>query len=203
MQSSLCGLGSWSCRPTGASRTSTPSSLRALAHPLRLDLLGQLRVHGPATASGLARRLGESSGLTSYHLRQLADAGLIEDDPDRGNGRERWWRAAHDASRLEEEQLTDPDDRAAAGAYKHLVADAHHRAAQRYLAEEPTWDPEWRASATLSDVVLHVTPDELTEVVDDLLAVLEPHRARAGHGPVGAEERVVLVLHALPQRGDT
>lgn len=179
------------------------ASLRALAHPLRLELLGQLRVHGPATASELARRLGESSGLTSYHLRQLADAGLIEDDPERGNGRERWWRAAHESSRLEDAALTEPDEQAAAGAYKELVVEAHHRFAQRYLAEERTWDPEWRNAATLSDVLLHVTPDELSEVVDALLDVLEPYRARAGRDPVGAEERVVLVLHALPQRGDT
>ncbi len=56
-------------------------SLRGLAHPLRMRLLDALRVHGPATASGLAERLGESSGATSYHLRQLAEHGFVEDAP--------------------------------------------------------------------------------------------------------------------------
>lgn len=56
-------------------------SLRGLAHPLRIRLLGDLRLHGPATASQLAERLGESSGATSYHLRQLAAYGFVEDAP--------------------------------------------------------------------------------------------------------------------------
>src|SRR5688500_20312710 len=54
-------------------------ALRALAHPLRNRLLGQLRLHGPATASQLGRTVGESSGATSYHLRQLAAYGFVED----------------------------------------------------------------------------------------------------------------------------
>ena len=61
-----------------------PAALRALAHPLRGKLLAALRIDGPATASMLARRYGESSGATSYHLRQLARYGFIEDDASRG-----------------------------------------------------------------------------------------------------------------------
>ena len=57
-----------------------PRSLKALAHPLRLELLELLRFEGPSTASALARRVGESSGATSYHLRQLARHGYIEED---------------------------------------------------------------------------------------------------------------------------
>lgn len=64
-------------------------SLRGLAHPLRMRLLDALRFGGPATASQLAAKLGESSGATSYHLRQLAAHGFIEDAPSAaraGNG---------------------------------------------------------------------------------------------------------------------
>ena len=61
-------------------------TLRGLAHPLRLRLLNTLREFGPATASGLADRLGESSGATSYHLRQLATYGFVEDAPDARQG---------------------------------------------------------------------------------------------------------------------
>ena len=63
--------------------------LRAMAHPLRLRLYGSLVKDGPATASELARRLDESSGATSYHLRMLAKYGFIEDDRERNRGRER------------------------------------------------------------------------------------------------------------------
>ena len=100
-------------------RTSDPPShrrhqLQVLAHPLRTRLLGALRLHGPATSTALAARLGTNSGATSYHLRQLAEAGLIEDDPERSNGRDRWWRAAHDATSWTSADFEDdPDARAA------------------------------------------------------------------------------------------
>src|SRR6266540_1994464 len=76
-------------------RITDVGSLKAVAHPLRLRLLGSLRIEGPATATDLARKLGESSGATSYHLRQLAKYGFIEDDPEQPNARDRRWRAAH------------------------------------------------------------------------------------------------------------
>ena len=69
-------------------RKATRAEARALAHPVRLRLIELLR-EGSSTASRLGRELGESSGSTSYHLRALARAGLIEDDPDGGRGRER------------------------------------------------------------------------------------------------------------------
>lgn len=72
-----------------------PRALKAVAHPLRVRLLGELRTNGPATATELAGRLGESSGATSYHLRQLARYGFVEADPDRRDRRERRWRAIH------------------------------------------------------------------------------------------------------------
>src|SRR3712207_131533 len=69
-------------------------SLRAVAHPVRNKLLALLRYEGPATASQLGRRLDESSGSTSYHLRQLARYGFVEEDPEQPNRRDRRWRAA-------------------------------------------------------------------------------------------------------------
>ena len=67
--------------------------IRTLAHPLRSRLLGALRVDGPATATTLAQALDTNTGATSYHLRQLAEVGLVAEDVDRGTGRQRWWRA--------------------------------------------------------------------------------------------------------------
>src|SRR6478735_11898073 len=68
--------------------------LKALAHPLRVRLLGLLRTYGPSTATALARRVDQSSGVTSYHLRQLESSGFVVEDTERGNRRERWWKAA-------------------------------------------------------------------------------------------------------------
>ena len=78
--------------------TPDASGLKALGHPVRLRMLGLLRIEGPATATTLATRLGLNTGATSYHLRQLAQHGFIVEDAERGNARDRWWRAAHQST---------------------------------------------------------------------------------------------------------
>ena len=62
-----------------------------MSHPLRREMLRHLGEHGTASSTTLAEALGESTGTTSYHLRVLADAGVIEEVPGQTNGRERWW----------------------------------------------------------------------------------------------------------------
>jgi len=69
-----------------------PRALRAYAHPVRGKLVGLLRRRGPLTATQAAELLGESSGTTSFHLRQLAKYGLAEEAPG-GRGREKPWQA--------------------------------------------------------------------------------------------------------------
>ena len=76
---------------------------KAMTHPLRMRLIGELRRNGPATASELGRALGESSGSTSYHLRQLERYGFVADDDVQPSGRERRWRALHTQTSLPEE----------------------------------------------------------------------------------------------------
>ncbi|MFI1916074.1 ArsR/SmtB family transcription factor [Nocardia sp. NPDC020380] len=73
-------------------RITDVAALRLLAHPLRRRIEEHLRA-GPVTATTLAQALGESTGLTSYHLRQLAKHGFIEEVPELATGKERWWRA--------------------------------------------------------------------------------------------------------------
>src|SRR3954467_13851534 len=133
-------------------RVMDAAGLRAMAHPLRIRLLGLLRSDGPATATGLAARVGESSGTTSYHLRQLAGAGFVAEDSERGNARERWWKAAQDSTRLEAEPwLDDPSVRPALDAYMGGIAASYAARAQDYLATVDSWPKRWRAAATLSD----------------------------------------------------
>src|SRR5579863_3205199 len=68
-------------------------AMRALAHPRRLRIWQSLDLNGPATSAMLAGQLGLNTGATSYHLRELASHGFVEEVPDRARGRERWWRA--------------------------------------------------------------------------------------------------------------
>src|SRR5512145_2163235 len=92
------------------------AALRVLAHPLRTRLLGLLRIDGPATATVLARALDTNTGATSYHLRKLAEVGLVLEE-EGGAGRERWWRAAHDFTTLSPRDLEGDADAEAAFAW--------------------------------------------------------------------------------------
>ncbi|RKE22812.1 helix-turn-helix domain-containing protein [Streptomyces sp. TLI_171] len=79
--------------PPPAIRLTDPRALRAYAHPTRMALVGLLRREGPLTATRAAELLGtESVASCSFHLRQLAKYGLVE-EAGGGHGREKPWRA--------------------------------------------------------------------------------------------------------------
>ncbi len=106
---------------------SDPRVLRALAHPLRNALLGLLRSEGPSTASKLGQRLGESSGSTSYHLRQLAALGFVEEVPG-GTARERYWQARHRNTRWQTDDVLDrPGGREVVEEFTHLALAVQRR----------------------------------------------------------------------------
>ena len=70
---------------------SDPRALRALTHPTRLALIEALGLHGPLTATEAAEHVGESPSSCSFHLRQLARYGFVE-EAGGGTGRRRPWR---------------------------------------------------------------------------------------------------------------
>ena len=171
--------------------------LRAMAHPLRLRLIGTLRMDGPATASMLARRLSESSGATSYHLRILAKYGFIEDDRERNRGRERWWRAVDEGVQWS----LDTDDRGMLEADRALgqqLVGEYTRWIERWYEEMPGWDRRWRAAANSTDQWFELTPAELRELANDVLAVLERYADRRERRD--DTERALVVFYAFPQR---
>ncbi|MFF9867811.1 ArsR/SmtB family transcription factor [Streptomyces sp. NPDC013953] len=178
-----------------------PRSLRGLAHPLRIRLLAALRHHGPATASQLADRFGESSGATSYHLRQLASHGFVEDAPERGKGRERWWRAVHqgtswDPSLFEDE---DPGTRGAVNVFLHELATLHAQELNTWIGTMRDWPGEWGRSADLSDFTLRLSARQLRELDEKVHAVINGYRDVE---PDEDATKVRLHLHAFPQRSD-
>ena len=159
--------------PTGAVRVTDARALRVLAHPLRASLLGALRLDGPSTATRLADRLGESSGATSYHLRQLAAHGFVEELPAQGNGRDRWWRAQHRRTSWDTADLIgDP-------AGRELVEEVLHRQLsqqRRWLAAHATemegLSEEWRTATSLSDWAVRLSPTAARELADELNEVV-------------------------------
>ena len=141
-----------------SSITPTPQQLRALTHPVRLRMLGILRTEGSTTATALAQRLGLNTGATSYHLRQLAQHGFIVDDEARGNGRDRWWRAAHASTRTSLEEYPDPADKEALDAYLQTVVVVYTQMLQQAIEERSTLPDEWRKASTFVRLALPAQP---------------------------------------------
>jgi predicted ArsR family transcriptional regulator len=182
------------------------TSLRGLAHPLRVRILGLLRESGPATATRLAERLGQSTGATSYHLRQLATYGFVVEEPGRGAGRERWWRAAHQRTILDDRDL-DRQAPAETEAYLRSVAAVYAERVDRWLGERPRLSPEWMQTATLSNWPLRLTPAEAKDLHDRLIALLASYRqdpegrpdAPAAAGLVHVQLQLMPFVEAAPR----
>ncbi len=181
-----------------SSITPDPTALKALSHPVRLRMLGLLRTDGPATASSLALRLGLNSGATSYHLRQLHQHGFVVDDAERGNGRERWWKAAHQATRARADAET-PGAREASDAFAQSVGIVHTEQLQHALEELPTMPQEWRRATTTSDWGLRLTPERALELMRAVAALVDGWEEDP-EGTRGAES-YVLQLHTFVRPG--
>ncbi|WP_218566107.1 ArsR/SmtB family transcription factor [Vallicoccus soli] len=175
-----------------------PRAMRALAHPTRLRLLGELRVRGPQTVGMLSEVVDEAPGSVSYHLGQLARHGFVEPAPERArDGRERWWAAAHRRTHWEPlEALEDPERRAASGVLRRAVFRRYLAVLEEYLESEPSLPAEWVAPMASSDAVLHLTAAELGELRADLEALGARWEARSDPDRPGAEA-VTLVYQAF------
>lgn len=138
--------------------TPSPQALKALTHPARLRMLGLLRIEGPATATMLASRLGLNTGATSYHLRQLAQHGFIVDDEERGNARDRWWKAAHQATMTERVRPDDLEAQETMDAYLQSVVTVLTEQLQRAVEERALLPDAWRNASTFSDYGIRLTP---------------------------------------------
>lgn len=175
------------------------SMLRALAHPLRLRLLVALRLRGPNTASGLARELGTNSGHTSYHLRQLAEVGLIEDDEVHSTERDRYWRASHQGMSWAVLKFRDdPDGRAAETVLRGQLVRTHMRWVDQALDARDDWDPAWHEQATaMSDWSMPLRPATARAMLAEVWEVLARYHALEEVDAPDAEDVTVLV-YAFP-----
>ncbi len=164
-----------------------PRKLKGLAHPIRLRLRGELVERGPATASQLAARIGESSGSTSYHLRQLAAHGLVVEEPGLGHGRERYWRAVHRSTWYV--SSTEPAEREVGAEYiravAHTYADRIVRFANAVEAAAEILGTEWTDSWDISDWLLDLTPEQAARLSRDFHELCAPYRHEPGRSPSG------------------
>jgi DNA-binding transcriptional ArsR family regulator len=169
------------------------AALRVLAHPMRLTLLEHLRQRGPATARQLAEHYEIDSGAASYHLRQLANGGLIEEDTQRGTRRDRWWQARHRTS-VHDPARGGPDEREDSRGYLHAVLLAYSEQLRRLAYTAPLLPDEWYEASTFSNYTLRLTPAELNELKSELAAVVKKY----SHRDDEAGTPVAFQLHGFP-----
>ncbi|MDI5977483.1 ArsR/SmtB family transcription factor [Amycolatopsis magusensis] len=158
--------------------------LKALAHPLRSALLNYLMAVGPRTASECAVAVDSSASNCSWHLRQLAEFGLVE-RAESGDGRERPWRVKHvglDFGELADEpsarsaQLADePSARSAQLAVFGTRLREEEELTQRYLDTAERSEPEWLDASSINFYGLRVTAAELAELVTAVDALIRPY----------------------------
>ncbi|MFF0739743.1 ArsR/SmtB family transcription factor [Streptomyces sp. NPDC004111] len=178
--------------------TKDAAALKALTHPLRIRLLGLLRQHGPATASELAVRTGESSASTSYHLRVLAKYAFVTEAEHR-DGRERRWRSVHAITSWSNSALGATSEGRAFMSFAHRRQLEH---LQNTLVQneadlaEGRLGPQWVEPSGISDSFSRLTPASLTELRRAFEAKLAELTARDDGAP-GAEQ-VVIAVAALP-----
>lgn len=173
-------------RERAEERPLDPGALRALAHPLRIEIYDILNQYGPQTASSLAAMTGESSGATSYHLRALAKHDLIREISDRGTGRERWWeRPRGGISFTNPEALKTPAGKAATQLVMSEFLTRRHQQLMRYVNETLT-SPEGldEATAMVATSTLRLTPAQtealITEMHELVLRYGELYRDQTG-----------------------
>ncbi|MFB7500955.1 ArsR/SmtB family transcription factor [Streptomyces sp. NPDC056161] len=181
-------------------------TLKALAHPLRMRLYRLLCVARTATASQLADQVDEAVSLVSYHLRKLAEHGLIEEAQRQSeDGRERWWQPSSQGVSIRDKDFRDGPERAAAHlAATRLFHDQRADMYRQYLDERATWSAEWNTAAPDSESLLRLTAAELTELREKLLDLLraydEKGRSAEAAGETEGREHVALHLYGFPFR---
>ncbi|WP_156723950.1 ArsR/SmtB family transcription factor [Streptomyces apocyni] len=181
-------------------------TLKALGHPLRIQLYRALFVARTATASQLAEQVDEAVSLVSYHLRKLAEHGLIEPaEPQGADGRERWWQPAQETVTIRHEDVRNaPEKLAAQSAVRHLYFEQRVDLFKRHLAETESWDASWRTAVVDSEYLPRLTADELKELGDALHALIKKYDARAraaeAAGDTEGRENVAVHLYGFPFR---
>ncbi|KUO12552.1 winged helix-turn-helix domain-containing protein [Streptomyces sp. DSM 15324] len=187
------------------------AALKALAQPRRQRMLEQLTLHGPATSATLARALGLNTGSTSYHLRELARYGFVEETdgkpPDaRGAApsghRERWWRAVPGDRRFPPRSHQSPEMRQVMDELNHHAYAADLDLFERLQRDAADADP-WGDAFPYSRGTIRLTLPELREFFEEYLALLNRYQRPEAETPPGARTVLTrLFAHPTPAHHD-
>lgn len=174
-------------------------ALSAMANPFRSRMMDALKVDGPSTASALAARTGQAVGSASHHLKVLSEAGLVEEAPELAKDRrERWWRLVDAGTRWSRADFAD-DTAAVTAAYA-----AEALALQRQFERTQEWNanaasvPEWDAAAFATQNWLRLSPDELTDLANEVVDLLMRWAARTVPDDGVDRESVLVFARGFP-----
>lgn len=199
----------------------SPEALRAFAHPMRLRLYEALLAGGPATAARLAREVPGAPGSLSYHLRQLATHGFIEEAPElAADGRERVWRAVPGGARWTEREIeSDEAAREVSNAAQHVFLARQQERLHNWLLHADEFPVDWRDAAFSRDILLHLSAAEMANLGNELDELIKKwiERSRANRAnestpeysrsrrsalmiesPNRHRETVIMVVHGFP-----
>ncbi|MEV0319608.1 helix-turn-helix domain-containing protein [Streptomyces sp. NPDC050658] len=190
----------------GTRRITDVGTLKAFGHPLRQKIYGTLRVAGPSTASQIAAQVDEAVSLVSYHLRKLAEHGLIEAaEAQSGDARERWWQAAQDTLSFRHEDFKDTPEGAAvhASVVRGMLAHRHEQY-ETYLDQQTAWGEQWRLAADQSDFLARLNAAELGRLNAEIHALVKKYeeqgKAAEAAGDTEGRENVAVHLASFPFR---
>jgi DNA-binding transcriptional ArsR family regulator len=179
----------------------TADAMRGLAHPLRVRILDELSMYGPMTASGLGERLGESSGATSYHLRQLEKHGLVREELTKRNARERWWERPPGSISIATPLDSPP------GSAERLAADLVGEEFLRGRDEnfrafvntgDQIFPREWLDVSVSDTVNIRLTHEQLHALVGEIDDVFAKYIDAYKQTPTAGARPVQIQLNAFP-----
>ncbi len=176
--------------------------MRALAHPARLELYGYLAGRDSATATEAAEVVGLSPSATSYHLRELARYGLVEEAPGRGDRRERRWAAIGNGWYTEAGPDADPGAQAAERTLAEVAMARSDRRAREWWARAGEESRDWYDVTSFIESTAWLTPDEAAGVTAAVDEALRPYRGRRSDDAPEGARRVTVVFRAFPHPPD-
>jgi predicted ArsR family transcriptional regulator len=174
------------------------AAVRALANPRRQKIMQYLAAHGPGTSADLARALDLNTGATSYHLRELARHGFVEELPERAHGRQRWWRPVAKDFRFPRRSEQSEDLRAALDEVTRLSFAEDIDALIRWHEHGRG---EWADAVPYSRGTIRVTPAELAAFFEEYIALINKYARRNEKAPEGARAVATRFL-AFPIDGE-
>jgi DNA-binding transcriptional ArsR family regulator len=177
-----------------------PDALKAVAHPLRRRILGVLSA-GPATATKLAKALGENTGATSYHLRELARFGFVEDVPELARGKERWWRTRPRDIRWPRRSSQSAESRVLFDDMQRQGFEEDLEKLSRFAEKRDELPGDWPDALLYARGGTWLTAEELHQFWNDYMELFRRYwRAEEDRSPEA--RRVLVRLLAFPEPGE-